>query len=84
MSNQSHGRACGLPQSGAIVQAEAYVRDQLHGRVRGFSLLVQDSGLVLRGHAHTYYVKQLAQHVVMQATGLPILANNIEVSRAST
>jgi hypothetical protein len=35
---------------------------------------------VLRGRARTYYAKQLAQHAVMQATALPILRNEIEVS----
>jgi len=33
----------------------------------------------LRGQVHTYYAKQLAQHAVMETTGLPILANEIEV-----
>ena len=43
-------------------------------------LVVVDKGLILRGYAHTYYAKQLAQHWVMEATRLPILANEIEVS----
>jgi hypothetical protein len=34
--------------------------------------------VVLEGHAQTYYVKQLAQHAVMEAD-LPIIANDIEV-----
>jgi len=33
----------------------------------------------LRGRAKTYYAKQLAQHAVMEATDLPVLANEIEV-----
>jgi hypothetical protein len=49
------------------------------GHVREFQLVVVDRGLILRGRAHTYYAKQLAQHAVMDATGLPILANEIEV-----
>ena len=37
---------------------------------------------ILRGSAATYYIKQLAQHLVreiMETTNLPILANEIEV-----
>jgi hypothetical protein len=52
----------------------------MRGRVRDLRLVVTDKGVVLRGTAGTYYAKQLAQHVVMGATGLPILANEIEVS----
>ena len=47
--------------------------------VHQFHLDLQEGGLVLRGHAMTYYAKQLAQHAVMAATSLPIQANEIEV-----
>jgi hypothetical protein len=56
---------------------EAHVRARLNGQVRDFRLLLRDHGLVLQGHSHTYYAKQLAQHTVMAATDLPILANDI-------
>jgi hypothetical protein len=59
---------------------EEHVRCQLLGRVRDFQLVFLDDGLVLRGHVHTYYGKQLAQHAVLATTDLPILANEIEVS----
>jgi len=35
--------------------------------------------LILRGRTRTYYAKQLAQQAVMEATALPIRANEIEV-----
>ena len=60
-------------------QLETQVRGRLVGRVGDLHLLVQENGLILRGHTHTYYAKQLAQHAVMQETRLPILANEIEV-----
>jgi hypothetical protein len=41
--------------------------------------VIQDNGLILRGQAHTYFAKQLAQHAAMEVTELPILANEIEV-----
>ena len=58
---------------------EGNVRRRLNGRVRDFRLLFQDNGLIMQGYAFTYYAKQLAQHAIMQATRLPILANDIEV-----
>jgi hypothetical protein len=36
--------------------------------------------LILRGRAHTYYAKQLAQHAVMEVIELRIVTNEIEVS----
>ena len=40
----------------------------------------EKSGLVLRGRVHTYYAKQLVQHAVMEASSLPIRANEMEVA----
>lgn len=37
------------------------------------------SGVVLHGWADSYHAKQLAQHVVGQASGRAVLANRIEV-----
>jgi hypothetical protein len=62
-----------------IDRLELHVRAQLTGRVRDLHVLGTDNGLVLRGHSRTYYGKQLAQHAVMEATALPIAANEIEV-----
>jgi hypothetical protein len=58
---------------------EAHVQSRLHGRVRNFRLGVRGGGLVLAGQARTYYAKQIAQHAVMEATELPITANEIAV-----
>ncbi len=62
-------------------QLEALIERHLLGRVRvrGFRVLVQGRGLILQGRAGTYYAKQLAQHAAMEVSGLPILANEIEV-----
>jgi hypothetical protein len=61
-------------------ELESHVQCRLGRRVHDFRLVMADEGLVLRGRAHTYYAKQLAQHAVLEATPLPILANEIEVS----
>ena len=60
-------------------QLAASVQSQLAGRVSDLRLMRTEQGLVLKGRAHSYYAKQLAQHAVMKATGLSLLANDIEV-----
>jgi hypothetical protein len=57
----------------------AFVRSRVGGRVRNLHVVAAANGVVLRGRAATYYAKQLAQHAVMEATDLPIVANEIEV-----
>ncbi len=61
---------------------EAAPERRLGGRARDLRVLVGSEGLVLQGHASTYYAKQLAQQAVMEAGGLSILANEIEVGPA--
>lgn len=58
---------------------EARVQSRLNGLLRDFHVDIRKEGLVLRGYTHTYYAKQLAQHAVMQASSLPIAANEIVV-----
>ena len=63
-----------------LARVEQHVRYRLTGLLRDFQLVFRDKGLVLRGRVHTYYAKQLAQHAVMEASSLPIRANEMEVS----
>ncbi len=63
-----------------LAELEEHVRCRLGGRVRDLQLTACDRGLVLQGHAHTYYAKQLAQQAVMEVARVPILANEIEVT----
>lgn len=65
----------------SVHQIEQLVLRRLNGTVRSLKLTVRDNGLVLRGHARTYYAKQLAQHAVMELTKLRIRANEIEVAQ---
>jgi hypothetical protein len=51
----------------------------LGGRIDGLRLLIRDGGIILRGRSRTYHAKQLALQAVMEATDLPIVANEIEV-----
>ncbi len=63
-----------------IDRLERHARRRLGGRVQGFRLLIQGCGLVLQGTTLTFHAKQIAQHAIMEATRLPILANEIEVA----
>jgi hypothetical protein len=70
----------GFPVSEDLAGFEEHLRCRLGGMVRDFKLVATNEGLVLRGHAHTYYAKQLAQQAVLTASTAPIVANEIEVS----
>jgi hypothetical protein len=65
-----------------LLDLQAHVLVRIGRQVRDFALVATDDGLCLRGRAESYYAKQLAQHAVMDATAIPILANEIEVSPA--
>jgi hypothetical protein len=62
-----------------LARIEGHVRSRLTGLLGDFELVFRDKGLVLRGHVQTYHAKQLAQHAVMEASSLPIRANELEV-----
>ena len=70
--------------SETLARVEERVRQRLRGLVRDFHLVFREQGLVLHGHVHTYYAKQLTQHAVMEVSSLPILANEMEVADAIT
>jgi hypothetical protein len=69
----------GLTSTDGAIKLETQIKCRLRGYVCEFRLVVLPGGLILRGRAHSYYAKQLAQHAVMEATDRPILANEIEV-----
>jgi hypothetical protein len=56
-----------------------HLEQQLRHRFRGLHVRLQGEGLVLQGQVRSYYAKQVAQHLVMRLTDLPIAANEIEV-----
>ena len=58
---------------------ETHLQTRLGSRVRQLRVLCRNDGVVIRGSARTYHAKQLAQHLVMGITDLPILANEIDV-----
>jgi hypothetical protein len=58
---------------------ETHLLTRLGSRIRHLRVVCRIDGVVLQGSARTYYVKQLAQHSIMEITDLPIAANEIEV-----
>jgi len=79
MSTQLYRADAAHPASIDLGALEAHVQARLHGRVRDLQVVASAGGLRLHGFSHSYYAKQLAQHAVMEATDLPILANEIQV-----
>jgi hypothetical protein len=69
----------GTPAS-IVAQIEARIRGRLGGQVSDLRVVMRGDGMALQGHSRTHHAKQLAQHVAMEATELPILANEIQVA----
>ncbi|MBX6313779.1 MAG: BON domain-containing protein [Isosphaeraceae bacterium] len=67
------------PPAELAAEVEARVRRQLGGRVSDLRVVVRGGGLALQGRARTQHTRQLAQHAAMEATALPIVANEIRV-----
>ncbi|MBV9122627.1 MAG: hypothetical protein JO112_04660 [Planctomycetes bacterium] len=61
-------------------ELERHVQDRTSRRVRGLSIELFPERIILRGQADTYYVKQLAQHGVMDLLPQACLENVIVVS----
>jgi hypothetical protein len=80
MSHKAGTATLPLPTAGQLRELEAQIGRRLNGRIRDFRLSLREGGMVLEGHAPSYHAKQLAQHAVMEASNLPIWANDIEVA----
>lgn len=69
--------------SDELVAAAAHIANVLRGRLLDLCLSVERGGVVIGGRTGSYYVKQLAQHAIMNCVSLPIAANDIEVAWAN-
>ncbi len=71
-------RPCGGESASPVVrEIEARAGRRFH-RLRVD--VVGGAGVVLHGTTDSYHAKQLAQQVAARVTGLPVLANRIEVT----
>ena len=80
MSSQVIAEDVGFIRQDEIDRLAIGVQRRANGRVRAFRLLAFPNGLILQGVVSTYYAKQLAQHAIMEASEVPIFANEIEVA----
>jgi hypothetical protein len=64
----------------ALRHLEECLRHRLGSQVCDLRLALRGGGVVLQGHARTFYAKQLAQHALMRIARLVIAANEIQVS----
>ncbi len=62
-----------------VQRVVARLQSRLGSQVRDFQMAGREDGLILRGQVGTHYSKQMVQEVVMEVSGLSILANDIEV-----
>lgn len=70
-----------VPSLDEVIRLQSTLQRQLRGKVHNLRLEVSDEGLILLGHAHSYYTKQLAQSYVMDGAGMDLAANEITVSQ---
>ena len=82
MTRSAPDEACNAAGDDSEPRSETadLVYAMLGRRVQDLRVEFDGHGLVLRGRAESYHAKQLAQHVVMAAVGLPLSANEIVVS----
>jgi osmotically-inducible protein OsmY len=64
-----------------LEEIERRLRLRLGGQARNLRVTVKDGRVVLEGLAASYYIKQLAQHLVLSILGTANLWNEIEVQR---
>jgi hypothetical protein len=62
-----------------VEQLQFHVQGRLRGMVFNLRLTVSAEGLILQGESHTYYAKQMAQHLVMSGLSCRIASNQIVV-----
>ena len=79
MTLQSTAETIDAPTSENLDRIEDDIRRMFSQRVCDFHIQAIDDGLVLYGRTKTYHGKQLVQHAVMEATDMPLAANNIDV-----
>ncbi len=67
------------PVPSPVSDLEDLLQRRLRGQIRELRLIYLEEGLVLEGYSPTYYAKQLAQHLLLKETSLPLLRNEIRV-----
>lgn len=63
-----------------VTELAADIRERHRSLLRDLRLEVVDNGVVLHGHAYSFYGKQVALHEVLRRE-VPVVANRIAVGR---
>lgn len=84
MTLQSAAPVLEPKSSERLKSIEQRILREFPGRIHYFRIELLDGGLALEGRTKTYYGMQQVLHAVMNATQLPILANNIVVDRVES
>jgi hypothetical protein len=66
-------------RSGEVNEVEEALRRRLGSRIGELRVCRVAEGLLLCGYSHSYYDKQIAQHMAMEMTAMQITDNRIEV-----
>ena len=64
-----------------IGRLEELVKERTHHRVRDLTIAYQNDRIVLRGTANSFYLKQLAQHGILDVLPGVSLVNSIVVEQ---
>jgi len=59
---------------------EALVRHQIGWQIDSLEVLVEDHGLILRGHANCGFARARAAEAAQRLAGVPVVANEITVN----
>jgi hypothetical protein len=62
-----------------VEEIERRLHENLQGQAKHLRVVWRHDQVVLQGRTHSYYIKQLAQVVVLKALGNILLVNEIEV-----
>ncbi len=62
-----------------LLQLEKQIAERTDGRIRDLRVEAHGDGIVLSGRTTTYYMKQLASQIAMDAQSSVALQNSIEV-----
>ena len=59
---------------------EALIRHQIGWQIDALEVLIEDHGLILRGHANCAFARARVAEAAERLAGMPVLANEITVN----
>ena len=59
---------------------EALIRHQIGWQIDALEVLIEDHGLILRGHANCAFARARTTEAAQRLAGIPVVANEITVN----